>query len=765
MKKKYINGNLILLILFILITNSFLYLFQLQSNYIANKLIRSDVQREIQLIFQRLNNRLDILKNTALITCKECDERDMFEYFKDEQERITFLKDIRFINNNEKIFYIKDKEIKSDNFKKEDPGYKSYLNTRFNDVDNISKIDPSDKGFFLTTVVRGGVVQHKIDLSSLLNNTLFEIKDKLEFSYDISLGDISILKNNKRDIDFKENFIESHTFAGLDLDVKVYVPKEYYKEKTLIHRDHWVILGVFTIFFIFLSVIYNSHIRFEKSLLEKVKQERDIKGSLDVLEADNAFLLSIIENTSDAIIGYTLSEKITSWNKGASDLFGLNKEETIGRDINYIFDDKKGDLNWIFDEVKKGRKIIEYNTFGKTKDGKELNLSLTMTPVLSSKDDVIGTAIIARDISNRLLYEKELKRQEKEKQLILDSIDETVLFIDREFKIIWSNDALKRNFPKYVETGNEKCYELFHELDNPCANCVVETAFDTGRKMSMRQRFGEKMFFVTATPVFDEKNDIIGAVETARDINDIYEYEKRILKEKEKAEKADRLKSEFLANMSHEIRTPMTAILGYVEMIGEEEINDEVREYLEIIERSSEGLLDVINDIIDISKIEAGQLELKIMPINPREIIEDCVNQNTLAANRKGIKLKPVMGPETNKLFTDIYRVEQIMNNIISNAIKFTDQGFVSVGYDIKEGLIEFFVKDTGVGIPQDFQDKVFLKFVQVDSSNTRKYGGTGLGLTISKNLIELLDGDIYLESVPEKGTTVFIQIPLGKEA
>ncbi|PLX17648.1 MAG: hypothetical protein C0601_06365 [Candidatus Muiribacterium halophilum] len=273
------------------------------------------------------------------------------------------------------------------------------------------------------------------------------------------------------------------------------------------------------------------------------------------------------------------------------------------------------------------------------------------------------------------------------------------------------------------------------------------------------------MFFVTATPVFDEKNDIIGAVETARDINDIYEYEKRILKEKEKAEKADRLKSEFLANMSHEIRTPMTAILGYVEMIGEEEINDEVREYLEIIERSSEGLLDVINDIIDISKIEAGQLELKIMPINPREIIEDCVNQNTLAANRKGIKLKPVMGPETNKLFTDIYRVEQIMNNIISNAIKFTDQGFVSVGYDIKEGLIEFFVKDTGVGIPQDFQDKVFLKFVQVDSSNTRKYGGTWLGLTISKNLIELLDGDIYLESVPEKGTTVFIQIPLGKGA
>ena len=243
--------------------------------------------------------------------------------------------------------------------------------------------------------------------------------------------------------------------------------------------------------------------------------------------------------------------------------------------------------------------------------------------------------------------------------------------------------------------------------------------------------------------------------------------EEKLQEAKCKAEESDRLKSLFLSNMSHEIRTPMNAIVGFAEMLQDSDLSiDQKNKFLEVIIKSGDNLLRLINDIIDISKIEAGQLKFDYNDCLVNEMIADLetfFKRELVRLKKTHLNLYIRMGhPESDfALQTDSTRLKQVLNNLIGNAIKFTDEGFIEFGYEIKAGTIEFFVRDSGIGIARDKQDLIFERFGQVQEAISRNLAGTGLGLTISKNLVELMGGRIWVDSMPGEGSTFFFTLPL----
>ena len=251
-----------------------------------------------------------------------------------------------------------------------------------------------------------------------------------------------------------------------------------------------------------------------------------------------------------------------------------------------------------------------------------------------------------------------------------------------------------------------------------------------------------------------------------RGITKIKQAEHDLYKAKEKAIESEQLKSAFLANMSHEIRTPMNSIIGFSELLGDDDISiEEKSHFLRIIKQNGNQLMTIINDIIDVSKIEAGQIKLNYEEIDLCEIFQDIYNMFELTIKNKGLKLlkKANCNDKEFLIITDEHRLKQILINLISNSLKFTHHGFVEFGFNVidQKKSIHFYVKDTGIGISKDKQDEIFHRFMQAELKTTKLYGGTGLGLAISKGLVHTFKGKLWLESEEGMGSTFNFTIPL----
>lgn len=237
--------------------------------------------------------------------------------------------------------------------------------------------------------------------------------------------------------------------------------------------------------------------------------------------------------------------------------------------------------------------------------------------------------------------------------------------------------------------------------------------------------------------------------------------------QKTKAEESDKMKSSFLANMSHEIRTPMNGILGFSQLLRTANYSSmEQKQFIDIIEQSGKRMLETINNIIDVSKLQSGVEKPRYSEVNVNDILNQLQHFFTREANAKGIELilEEKVSSHSKNFFTDEYKLNSILTNLIKNAIKFTDKGYIKVKYAIDNDWAEFWVSDTGIGIAHDKQVSVFNQFEQAEFSNSRSYEGSGLGLSISKGYVDLLNGKISLESEPLKGTTFHVRIPNGMQ-
>ena len=238
---------------------------------------------------------------------------------------------------------------------------------------------------------------------------------------------------------------------------------------------------------------------------------------------------------------------------------------------------------------------------------------------------------------------------------------------------------------------------------------------------------------------------------------------KELYKAKEKAEESDRLKSAFLANMSHEIRTPMNGIMGFTDLLENSVLNaEDQKKYIEIIKKSGNRLLRVINDIIDISKIESGQINLRICTTDINELLDEIYTFFKPEAETKGLHFAclPDISGEPLLVETDREKLFAVLTNLVKNALKYTDRGSVGFGYRKKDKFLEFFVTDTGIGIPADRQNDIFERFIQADTNDKRAMQGSGLGLAIAKSYVKMMGGEIRLQSRLNKGSEFYFTIP-----
>jgi PAS domain S-box-containing protein len=411
---------------------------------------------------------------------------------------------------------------------------------------------------------------------------------------------------------------------------------------------------------------------------------------------------------------------------------------------------------------------------------------------VSETGDVIrdehGKAIrmlgIVQDITNRKRAEEALQHARKEWQDIFEAIGQPTVILDTQYTVIAANRAVLQATGKSEdELKRMKCYEIFHEqgTTRPPKGCPLEKILVSGRleMVEMEMDILGGTYLVSYTPVTDETGQLTKVIHIATNITDRKHTEEELQKAKEAAETANRAKSEFLAHMSHEIRTPLNGILGYAQILKRDpSLTEKHQEAIDVIQRSGNHLLTLINDILDLSKIEAGKLDIAHTDFHFRHFLENLADMVRIWTEQKGIALMCQFAPNLpTGVKGDEKRLRQVLLNLLGNAVKFTETGGVTFRVEARSNRfseidrksakvlttdVRFQVEDTGIGIPPEKIDEIFKPFEQVRDRQV-KSEGTGLGLAISQRLVEMMGGQLHVQSTVDEGSTFWFDVDLPK--
>ena len=394
-----------------------------------------------------------------------------------------------------------------------------------------------------------------------------------------------------------------------------------------------------------------------------------------------------------------------------------------------------------------------------------------ITPIRDGKGDIERLLSISRDITGRKQAEEALQRSAAEFRALFGAVNDALFIIGRDHgRILEVNDIACRRLGynreellgqpvTLIDGHHDPAYvqEQFLKLSEH-GECLFETTLVRKNGSILSVEVNSRLF---------EFRGACARLSVVRDISERKEQEAALHRAKDAAEAASHAKSEFLANMSHEIRTPLNGVVGMTELLLETELTAEQHGLLELANLSASSLLTVINDVLDFSKIEAGKLELEATDFNLVDCVESVLKTLALKADEKGLELLCEMAPEVPEVVRgDCGRVAQVITNLVSNAIKFTHQGEVAVRVETEDSpgeapVLHFTVTDTGIGISPEKQRAIFDPFVQADTSTTRKYGGTGLGLTICLRLVAAMGGQMWVESTSGQGTRFHFTVRL----
>ena len=537
---------------------------------------------------------------------------------------------------------------------------------------------------------------------------------------------------------------------------------------------------------------------------------------------DESLIFCVLNTAHDAIIATDEHQSIILFNHGAEKHFGYGADEVIGKPLNTLLPSSLAEIDTqhISNFLNADQTIRQLNEgvelFGRRKDGTifpcEANVSKTK---YSDKTIIVN---VLRNINKRK-QDLEIHREKNEYlENLLDYANAPIIVWNMKYEIIRFNKAFESL------TGRNEKYVIGKSLEILFPLSTRKSSMELIRKTLEGERLEaveidilhvggsiQTLLWNSATILSPDKKTSVGVIAQGMNITVLKQKEEVIIKliesleqntnekiqqietiekvvtdlihankeltiqneEKEKrmselvvakeiAEQSDKLKTTFLQNISHKIRTPLNGIIGFSELLNQEDLNaEEIKEFTGLIGQSGKRLIEIVNNVLDISKIQTGQFKIEQKPILINSLFSDLHNFFLPVANAKNISLNfHFPDDETETIFSDQAKLTQILTNLISNAVKFTKAGSIDCGFKIKDDLVQLYVKDTGVGIPDELYNRIFNQFVQSEQSSTNDIDGAGLGLSIAKGLVELLGGKIWVESVVDKGSTFYFTLP-----
>jgi PAS domain S-box-containing protein len=517
--------------------------------------------------------------------------------------------------------------------------------------------------------------------------------------------------------------------------------------------------------------------------LREVEEQREIKQAQEALRESEARKKAMLDGALDCIIASDHQGNILEFNPAAERTFGYTLDQVIGKPLaDLIFpahlreNHKQGLKQYIATgEGPFVGKVVEVTAM--RADGTEFPAELGITPVGQEWPPMFLDHV--RDISERKAIDNRVRQSEERFRSMIENVkDHAIYMLDVQGCVLTWNKGAERLTGYQSEEIIGKHFRGFYPIEDRESGKpeqLLKTVLAEGQCKDEGwhlRKDGSKFWTnVVITAVRNGGAKLLGFSVVGQDLTQRREIEEQLRLAKEEAESANEAKSAFLANISHEIRTPMTGIIGMAGLLSDTELSSKQVEYCQIIQRSSESLLTVMNEVLDFSKVESGKLELEIIDFDLTRAAGEVIDLFAKQAEDKEIELINFIRYDVpEKLQGDPGRLRQIISNLVGNALKFTAKGEVVVRITVQEQTaayanLRFEVSDTGIGIPKEKQDKLFSSFTQVDASTTRKYGGTGLGLAICKRFVELMGGQIGMESEPGKGSTVWFTLKLLKQS
>jgi PAS domain S-box-containing protein len=501
----------------------------------------------------------------------------------------------------------------------------------------------------------------------------------------------------------------------------------------------------------------------------KKSEKKLLKLNKDLEESKEKFR-KLSETTPTSIMMYQ-NDKWIYANKAATDLCGYAMDELAEMNFwDFVHPDYQQEIK---DRGRLRQKNVEdKNTYEFkiiSKDGTEKWVSLRGSTI--KVNDAYAGVITVIDETAIKQYTHKLTESEKKYRSLIDNASEGFWLINDKFEAIEVNDFLCSLLGyKKEEILGKNPIEFFDEANQKIAQYHMSKMDSTEHRIfeiEVRRKDGTHLpIMINATTLRDEAGNLKGSFSFVKDISMLKNVEKQLIDAREVAQNSDKLKSAFLANMSHEVRTPMNGILGFTELLkGDDLSTDDKDYYVDIIQKSGERMLNTINDIIDISKIESGQMELQFSSINLKELFDEIYESFLEEAESKSLKfsLDFQIAKRDLNIRSDANKLTSILNKLIKNAIKYTMEGSVNIQVYMKDSTMHCVVKDTGIGIPKGREDAIFNRFEQADIGDKHALQGSGLGLSISLAFIKMLDGEISCKSEEGVGTEFSFWVPVNQ--
>ncbi|TET83004.1 MAG: PAS domain S-box protein [Anaerolineales bacterium] len=492
--------------------------------------------------------------------------------------------------------------------------------------------------------------------------------------------------------------------------------------------------------------------------------ERELRRQKEYYEA-------LFVNSPIAVTTHDMDGRIVSWNQAAEKLFGYTQAEAIGRNIDDLVANDASIRTEAVGYTESFLEIpgelgkswrLETTTKRTRKDGSLVDVDLLGLPVVV-EGKVIGVIAIYHDISERMKMEEELRHQKDYYEALFVNSPVAVVTVDMEENIVsWNPEAEKLFGYTQDEVVGCNIDNILADHDSIREEAIGYTAqaFNRMRIQATTKRTRKDGSLVDvdllALPVI-VAGEMVGYIAIYHDISPLQESRRA-------AEAANQAKSKFLARMSHELRTPLNAIIGFTRIVkrkGVEALPEKQLDNLDKVLISADHLLNLIDDVLDLSKIEAGRMEVAPTTFEIEPVVDLCINTTQPLVKHELVKIVKEIKGDMPLAFSDKDKVTQIILNLLSNAVKFTHEGQITVGVTSADDSLVLSVTDTGIGISEESLERIFEEFQQADMSTTREYGGTGLGLSISHRLAQLLGGDLVASSIKGEGSTFTLTIPL----